>query len=221
MPFDASELHAVVFDMDGLLIDSEAIYLRSSVDAAKALGFHLSDDLYKSVVGLPMKAGESIIRKGMGSGFPFDEFNSKMHELLEIEFARQVPLKAGVEELLAHLAERDLPIAVATSTSRKRAESHLEHAGVRSYFSTIVTSDDVSRGKPDPEPYLLATKGLGVSPQSCLALEDSHNGVRSAHRAGLQTIMIPDMLAPTDEISELCIAVMESLHKVREQFLVS
>ena len=220
MPFDADELQAVVFDMDGLLIDSEAIYLRSSVDAAKALGFHLSHDLYKSVVGLPMKDGEGIIRKGMGADFPFDEFNHKMHELLEIEFARHVPLKTGVEELLAHLAERDLPVAVATSTSPKRAESHLAHAGIRSYFSTIVTSADVSRGKPDPEPYLLATKGLGVDPKRCLALEDSHNGVRSAHGAGLQTIMIPDMLAPSDEISELCIAVMENLHKVREQFLV-
>jgi len=219
MPFKASELQAVVFDMDGLLIDSEAIYLRSSVEAAKELGFELSEDLYKSVVGLTMQAGEDIIRNGMGTDFPFDEFNRKMHELLEIEFARHVPLKTGVEELLAHLAERNLPVAVATSTSRRRAESHLTHAGVMSYFSTIVTSGDVSRGKPDPEPYLLATRRLGVLPQSCLALEDSHNGVRSAHGAGLQTIMVPDMLVPTDEIAALCIAVMESLHKVREQFL--
>ncbi len=219
MPFKARELQAVVFDMDGLLIDSEAIYLRSSVEAAKELGFELSEDLYKSVVGLTMQAGEDVIRRGMGTDFPFDEFNRKMHELLEIEFARHVPLKTGVEELLALLVERDLPVAVAASTSRRRAESHLTHAGVMSYFSTIVTSGDVSRGKPDPEPYLLATKRLGVSPQSCLALEDSHNGVRSAHGAGLQTIMVPDMLAPTDEIAALCIAVMESLHKVREQFL--
>ncbi|WP_179188125.1 HAD family hydrolase [Kiloniella majae] len=219
MPFNADELHAVVFDMDGLLIDSEAIYLRASVDAAKELGFALSEELYKSVVGLTMQAGEDIIRKGMGNDFPFDEFNSKMHELLEIEFARHVPLKTGAEELLTLLAERNLPVAVATSTSRRRAESHLTHAGVIPYFSTIVTSGDVTRGKPDPEPYLLATKRLGVSPKSCLALEDSHNGVRSAHGAGLQTIMVPDMLAPTDEISVLCIAVMESLHKVREQFL--
>jgi beta-phosphoglucomutase-like phosphatase (HAD superfamily) len=106
-------------------------------------------------------------------------------------------------------------MAVATSSRSPHALSHLGTAGLLELFDTIVTRDDVTNPKPDPEPYLLAASRLGIAPAACLAIEDSHAGVRAAHGAGMQTIMVPDLLPPSDEVRALCDAVMQSLHEVR------
>ena len=107
-----------------------------------------------------------------------------------------------------------MPRAVATSSRSPHAFGHLGRAGLLSLFDAIVTRDDVEHPKPHPEPYLKAASRLGVAPQRCLALEDSHSGVRAAHAAGMQTIMVPDLVSPTAEIERLCVAVMESLGHV-------
>ncbi len=221
MPFLPDRLHAVVFDMDGVLIDSEALYQKSAIAAAKEFGFLFSEQLHRSIIGLPQEIGDSKIREAMGPEFPFEKYNHRYSQILAAEFQRDIPVKSGVLELLALLITLDIPTAVATSTCRDLANDHLSRAELSPYFSAIVTRDDVSRGKPDPEPYLLAAKTLNVDPKYCLALEDSHNGVRSAHGAGMQTIMVPDMLPATEEISCLCIAVMDNLHQVREHFEVN
>ncbi|MEH6631482.1 MAG: HAD family phosphatase [Halopseudomonas aestusnigri] len=218
MPFLPDQLHAVIFDMDGVLIDSEALYLKAANVAAQEFGFVFSGDLHQSIVGLPQEICNIKIKETMGADFPFADYDRLYSQILATEFQREIPIKPGVRELLVLLATLEIPTAVATSTCRDLANDHLSRAKLSPYFSAIVTRDDVNRGKPDPEPYLLAAKTLNVDPQYCLALEDSHNGVRSAHGAGMQTIMVPDMLPATEEISGLCIAVMKDLHMVRERF---
>ena len=104
---------------------------------------------------------------------------------------------------------------MATSSSRRSAQEHLTHNGVYDRFHAIVAREDVERHKPNPDPFLKAADLLGVAPEHCLALEDSHNGVRAAHAAGMMTVMVPDLLAPTDEMRSLCLAIAESLHDVR------
>ena len=116
---------------------------------------------------------------------------------------------------VAELHERGIPTAVATSSRNPHAQHHLGAAGLLDLFDTVVTRDDVVNPKPHPEPYLTAARRLGVDPLQCLALEDSHAGVRAAHAAGMQTIMVPDLVHPSEEIRALGIAVMESLDHVR------
>lgn len=221
MPFQPDQLHAVVFDMDGLLIDSERPYQEAAIESASTLGFELSKELHMSTVGMPDEAGEALIRLGMGFDFPFEEYDRNLRRIMADRFRRHVPVKPGVRELLLLLSDLEIPAAVATSASRETARHHLGRAGLASRLATVVTRDDVNIGKPHPEPYLLAAKWLAVEPENCLALEDSHNGVRSAHGAGMQTIMVPDMLPATKEIAALCVAVMSDMNAVREWFLTT
>ena len=135
--------------------------------------------------------------------------------MMRERMALAVPVKAGVHELLAELKARNIPTAVATSSRSPHALGHLGAAGLLDAFVTIVTRDDVTNPKPHPEPYLLAADRLGVDPRNCLAVEDSHAGVRAAHAAGMQTIMVPDLVGPSEEIRGLCAAVLDSLHQLR------
>ena len=134
---------------------------------------------------------------------------------MQTRMADSVPIKAGVVEMLDALRARDIPAAVATSSRNAHAHGHLKRAGIFERFETIVTRDDVENPKPHPEPYLTAAGRLGVDPRHCLAVEDSHSGVRAAHAAGMQTIMVPDLVKPSAEIERLCAAVLESLHHLR------
>ncbi len=218
MPFIPQDLEAVIFDMDGVLIDSEVLYQKAAMDAAKALGFPMSAEVQLQTVGLAADATEVLLREIMGEEFPFEEYNINLRQVLATQMMAHVPVKPGVRELLSLLNELEIPTAVATSTGYEAAHHHLNRADLSPHFAAIVTRDDVDNGKPHPEPYLTAAEWLEVEPENCLALEDSHNGVRAAHGAGMQTIMVPDMLSPTDEMRALTIAIMDDLHLVRHHF---
>ncbi len=221
MPFDPKNIEAVVFDMDGLLIDSEVLYQKAALQSARALGFTMDKNLQLQTVGLPSDETEILLRREMGPEFPFEEYDYNLREWLGAQLMAHVPVKPGVRELLSLLEQLEIPAAVATSTGREAANHHLSRADLAPHFETIVTRDDVENGKPHPEPFLLAAERLEVEPENCLALEDSHNGVRSAHGAGMQTIMVPDMLGPTDEMRALAISIVKDLHKVRAIFMGS
>jgi HAD superfamily hydrolase (TIGR01509 family) len=218
MPFNPDDLHAVIFDMDGILIDSEILYQKAAMNAAKELGFPLSRELQLRTVGLAGDATEHLLRTEMGEEFPFEEYNINLRQVLATQLMAHVPVKPGVRELLGFLNSHEIPTAVATSTGHEAAHHHLNRADLAQHFDTIITRDDVDNGKPHPEPYLLAAERLEVEPENCLALEDSHNGVRSAHGAGMQTIMVPDLLPATDEMRLMTIAIMDDLHLVRARF---
>jgi HAD superfamily hydrolase (TIGR01509 family) len=126
-----------------------------------------------------------------------------------------IPVKPGALEMIAHLRAAGLPMAVATSTGSRSARDHLSRAGILPHLVAVVGRDDVTQGKPHPEPYLKAAAHLGVEPALCLALEDSHNGVRAAAAAGTMTVMVPDLLPATEEMRRLCVHIASDLGEVR------
>jgi HAD superfamily hydrolase (TIGR01509 family) len=207
---------AVVFDMDGLLVDSEVAYCEALTAEALAMGFELPMAVLKRMIGSTWAGSAAVLRDHFGADFDTDGLRDgsvkRFYELAEAEIA----LKAGVLELLDHLDAAGLPRAIATSSRHTDVRHHLTTHALAERFNTVVAQGDYARGKPHPDPYLTAAERLGVDPAACLALEDSHNGVRAAHAAGMMTIMVPDMLDPTEEMHTLCVRIARDLHEVRE-----
>jgi len=214
LPFDA-----VVFDMDGTLLDTELVFRTIVFDVADELGYEMRDEVHLAMVGSSHETSNRLLVEAYGATFPYAIFDEKCRAIMKDRLADAVPVKKGAREFLADLRARGIPRAVATSSRSPHAFGHLGRAGLLDLFDTVVTRDDVVHPKPDPEPYLLAARRLGVAPERCLGLEDSHSGVRAAHAAGLQTIMVPDLVAPTPEIAALCTAVMDSLIDVHRMAL--
>lgn len=208
-------LAAVVFDMDGLLLDTETLYRTALFEACADLGREMADALHLSLVGAPKDAAAALIMAHFGPDFPLLQFDARCKVIFEGLCGEGVGLKPGARDLLAFLKGRGVPRGLATSTARETAEGHLRQAGLFDLLDVLVTRTDVAFGKPHPETYLKAAELLGADPLRCLALEDSHNGVRAASAAGMATIMVPDMLQPTDEIRSLCIGVVGSLEQVQ------
>ncbi len=206
---------AVLCDMDGLLLDSERLSMRALVEAGAALGADLPLAFCYSMIGCPMDTCAAMVLAREGADFPVDRLVA-LHETILAGFVEDglLATRPGAEALLDALERLGLKRAVVTSSARGRATHHLQKAGLLHRFGQLVSRDDVSRGKPDPEPYLLAARLLEASPSSCLALEDSHNGVRAAHAAGIRVIMIPDLLPPNPEMQEKAWRVLPDLHAV-------
>ena len=209
-------VQAVIFDMDGLLIDSEVLVRAGVRRAARSLGYDFPDTLYAASMGRSDQAYFDTVRAHFGPDFPMDRFREAQTLEIGREFEGGVLLKAGVVELMDHLDRLGLPYAVATSSARSSAEHHLGDHGLFGRFGAVVAREDVTQHKPHPAPYLEAARRLGVAPTACLALEDSHNGVRAAHAAGMMTVMVPDLLDPTEEMGRLCVHIADSLHAVRD-----
>ncbi|MFT4934605.1 MAG: HAD superfamily hydrolase (TIGR01509 family) [Pseudoalteromonas distincta] len=211
---------AVVFDMDGLLIDSERLMLQAMQGAAVAMGRDMPFPVFQSMVGLTHAQSDGILIDHFGHGFVLDDYVTEVRARFVEAHKAGVALKAGVIEMLDHLDHVGAPRAVATSSRMKSVETHLGHAGLLSRFDAFITAESVTNGKPHPEPYLKAAAALGLDPRDCIALEDSHNGVRAAAAAGMMTIMVPDMLEPNDEMRGLCVRIAQDLHEVRDLLAV-
>jgi HAD superfamily hydrolase (TIGR01509 family) len=206
---------AVIFDMDGTLLDTESVFRTIVFEVCDELGFPMTDDVHLSMVGSSHERTNQLLIEAYGVAFPYTLFDQRCRVIMGERSHGGVPVKPGARELVGELRERGIPTAVATSSRNPHAQRHLGAAGLIDLFDTIVTRDDVTYPKPHPEPYLIAAKRLGIEPVHCLALEDSHAGVHAAHAAGMQTVMVPDLVHPSDEIRALGIAVMESLNHVR------
>jgi HAD superfamily hydrolase (TIGR01509 family) len=205
-------VEAALFDMDGLLLDTEVLYIEAMQQAARSLGREMALDFCHSMVGVPARECTLMIEAYYGEGFSIEEFRGRFYELLRGLLDAGIPLKPGVVELLDFLAGRGLPLAVATSSERRTAERHLTKAGLLDRFTALVTRDDVERPKPHPDIYLEAARRLGVAPERCLAFEDSNIGLEAAHAAGAMAFMVPDLLQPLPEIRARCVDVLPDLH---------
>lgn len=209
---------AVVFDMDGLLFDTEKLY-QKAIAAAAAEGGHDLRSVSRQMIGRPIAQSRELLIRIYGPVFPVDDFFDSMFRHFDLLAAAHLPLKPGVVELLDALDTLELPSAIATSSAHNRVLDHLTAHNLDGRFQTVVGHGDYAASKPAPDSYLLAAKRLGVDPRSCLALEDSHNGVRSASSAGMMTVMVPDLIEPTEEIRSLYNFVARDLHEVRAVLL--
>ena len=205
-------VEAALFDMDGLLLDTEVIYIEAMQMAARSFGREMALDFCHSMVGVPAAECSLMIADYYGDGFSIEEFRGRFYELLRGLLEAGIPLKPGVVELLDFLAERGLPLAVATSSERRTAERHLAKAGLLGRFGALATRDDVERPKPHPDIYLEAARRLGVAPERCLAFEDSNIGLEAAHAAGAMAFMVPDLLQPLPESRTRSVDVFPDLH---------
>ncbi|WP_366143172.1 HAD family phosphatase [uncultured Sphingobium sp.] len=209
-------VRAVIFDMDGTLIDTESAHRRAFVDTGHALGWPLAEELLLSMVGIHRDENQRVLAERLGPDFPLAQFYADSDALFEAAEDAGIPLRPGADLLLDHLTRAGIPMALATSTAAPFAQQRLERSGLIHYFDVIVTRSDVERPKPDPEPYLLAARRLGIDPAHCVAVEDSHAGVRSATAAGIATVMVPDLLPPTEELTLACAHVLPSLADLRD-----
>lgn len=203
---------AVVFDMDGLLFDTEVLYRDALFAAARDMGRHMPDPLFQSLIGLPGESSRQLLLDHFGETFDVDHLWDTSSAHFHAIARGQDFLKAGVREFLDLLDQLDMPRAIATSSRHEDVAFNLGRHGLEGRFHAVAARGDYARGKPHPDPFLVAAGRLGVDPADCLALEDSHNGVRSAASAGMMTVMVPDLLAPTEEMDALCARIVEDLH---------
>jgi HAD superfamily hydrolase (TIGR01509 family) len=210
------QVKAVVFDMDGLLVDTETVVFEAMQATARGHGGELPFDVFKRMIGLPHALSDQIVLEHFGPGYDLEAWRAgvraRFYEIAEAG----IMLKAGVIELLDELDARRLPRAIATSSNRESLEHSLGQHDLLGRFDAFITRDVQTHHKPHPEPFLKAAAAIGVDPADCLALEDSHNGVRAASSAGMMTVMVPDMLDPTEEMHSLCVRIVRDLHEVRE-----
>jgi HAD superfamily hydrolase (TIGR01509 family) len=209
-------VRAVVFDMDGLLVDTEQVVFRAMQRASGDIGLEMPFATFQRMVGLQHAASDLILMEHFGEGFDLAAWSVEISRHFRQELAAGIALKSGATEILDHLDVLGLPRAIATSSSLESVQASLGPHSLVDRFHALITRDVQTYGKPHPQPFLMAAEALGVEPEHCLALEDSHNGVRSAAAAGMMTIMVPDMLDPTEEMENLCIRIARDLHEVRE-----
>jgi HAD superfamily hydrolase (TIGR01509 family) len=210
------DVQGVVLDMDGTLLDTEIIYVRSYVETMADFGHELPESFLHTLIGGPRGLFQARLRERLGPDFPYEAHRAAYAVRRTERLAAGVPLKPGAEALLDYIAARRLPVGVATAATREHADEHLARAGLRRHFSVVLTRDDVVNSKPAPDLFLAVAEALGVAAADCLAVEDSFNGVRSAVAAGMMTVMVPDIVPADDEMRALCVAVCRDLHGVVE-----
>lgn len=207
---------AAIFDMDGLLLDTERLCMRVFKQSCHNVHLPFYEDVYLSIIGRNSKGIEEILRSAYGN--ELDKLHADWRVNYDAVVKNQpIPIKKGVIPLLEWLRANKVRTAVATSTQKDVALVKLKLAGLDCYFDNITCGCEVTQGKPNPEIYLLAAQRLGVKPRCCLAFEDSNNGVKSAIAAHMVTYQIPDLVTPSEEIISLGVKIRDSLGDVLDE----
>lgn len=210
---------AVIFDMDGTIFDSERLVLECWQRIGKRYGIPDIGEVFMRCIGTNKARTQEIVFGHYGLNFPYEKFSREssalFHEMTEKE---GLPVKTGAREILVYLREQNIPLGLASSTRLAAVTQELGDAGLYECFQTVVGGDLLKNSKPAPDIYLMTCERMGVLPQNTYAIEDSYNGIRSAHSAGLHPVMAPDMMPATEEMRDLSEARFEDLFQVREYF---
>ena len=210
---------AVVFDMDGVLFDTERLCQDSWIEVANRRGLPDMEIIFPKCIGRNANDSRQIVLEAYGADFDYEVFRREASDWFWKYLEENgLPVKEGVRELLNWLKEQEWRIGLASSTRRSSVISHLEQAGIKEFFEEIITGDMVEHSKPLPDIYLLACRKLMVDPAETYAIEDSPNGIRSAYRAGMKPIMVPDLLSPDGEMEQLSICIFPGLLDVLDYF---
>lgn len=206
------QYQAIVFDMDGVIFDTERLVIEFWKEVAKKHNIPNVEHTCIQCLGTNRVRTREIFLENYGADFPYDPYRAEVTELFNTHYKGvPLPTKPGVRELLSYLQEQDIKVGLASSTAQHLVRDEIGTAGLLPYFQTLVCGDMVEHSKPAPDIFLKACEILNADPTKSIAIEDSFNGIRSAHCAGMTPIMVPDQVQPTDEIRTLAFHVMPSL----------
>ena len=211
----------IVFDMDGVLLDTEAVFMRCWKKLGEELQLPNVEETARKCIGITVTQTEALFPKEYGEKYPCESYVGAANAIFYRQEAEQgIPEKPGVHELFAYLKEQNYRIGLASSTQQQAVYRQMKAAGIFDDFDVIVCGDMVTKSKPNPDIYLKACELMKVDPEECYAVEDSYNGIRAAHAAGMKAIMVPDLLEPTPEILELTDQKFNSLMEL-QKFLMT
>ena len=214
-------IKAVIFDMDGLMIDSERVTFEGYQHVLAKENLTMSEEKYKTLLGKPVKAVHDLFKEDYGPQYDVDQIIKDVHAYIAKRFETEgVPLKPGLVELLKYLKENNYKTIIATSSHRNRVDLIVKQAQIDQYFDDSICGDEVTKGKPNPEVFLKACQKLQVSPQDALVLEDSESGINAAYNAEIKVIGIPDMKYPEEKYVKMTYKIMDNLFQVKD-FLVA
>ena len=206
------DFQAVIFDMDGVLFDSERTMLECWDEAARAHGFEGIERYYPDTIGVNAERTREIIMEAYGETFPYETIDRERMELYRARYGGgKLPVKEGAARILSFLKQKGVKLALASSSGRKKAAMQLQSSGFQDYFDAVITGDMVQKSKPDPQIFLTACEKIGADPARTYVIEDSYEGIRAAHRGGFHPIMIPDMLPANEEMKLLSETILSSL----------
>ncbi|MBP3888974.1 MAG: HAD family phosphatase [Cellulosilyticum sp.] len=205
----------VIFDMDGLMFDTERIYYKAWQEAAKAYGYEITWEIYKQIVARNSRYIEKVLKQILGNDFPYEAVCEKKRTLADTQVETEgIQHKEGLLELLDNLDQKGIQKVVATSSMREKAIHYLTLGGIKDRFDWIICGCDVEESKPNPEIFLKAAAHLGIAPVDCMVLEDSKLGIKAARAAEMTGVLVPDLVQPDQEMLEDASYVVASLREV-------
>ena len=210
-------IKAIIFDMDGLMIDSERVTFECYQEILKGMNLTMDEEFYKTLLGKPLKGIYQRFYDVYGNDFPIEDVIKDVHALMAKRFETEgVPIKTGLKSLLEYLKENNYKTIVATSSNRDRVDTILSQAQITDYFDDSICGDEVTKGKPNPEVFLKSCQKLGVNVDEAIVLEDSEAGIQASYDAGIKVICIPDMKYPEKQYEEKTFEILKDLNGVTE-----
>lgn len=208
---------AVIFDMDGVIFDTEKVYLDIWIEVFEKYGYKMTKELYVNVMGTGRKNVIKTFLENFGDDLPIEKmYEEKDNQLFYIIENQGIPLKEGVKELFSMLKEKNYKIALATSAKRERVEKQIKDKWLKESFDAIVCGDDVEKGKPSPDIFLKAAKKIDVEPENCFVVEDSPAGIKAAFSGGMKGIHVEDLKAADEEILKYCQKNFKNLQEIKK-----
>jgi len=219
MNIEEFKIKLVIFDMDGVLFDTERLSKELYARAFMKFKYRMNDAIFESTIGMSIKKTSEILKEFYGSQFPFGEIREeKLRMERELISLKGVSLKEGLHELLDYLRQIKLKMALATSSGKRRAKLLLGSSGIREYFDAITCGDEIEKSKPEPDIFLETARKVNCKPENCVVLEDSRSGITAAYRAGMLPIMIPDVIEPEKEVEKMLFKKFNNLMEVKDYF---
>lgn len=207
----------IIFDMDGVIFDSERVVLEGWKEIADKYGIKNMEEPYMKCIGVNIDKCKEIFLDYYGEDFPYDEYESEQSANYHKKYDNgRLPLKPGVEKLLIELRKNNYNIAIASSTKLQTVKNQIEAAGLAQYFDKYVGGDMVAKSKPEPDIFIEAMKGFDVDAENVIVIEDSFNGIRAAYAAGMKPVMVPDLIAPDKEMEEKAWCIKNNLEEIIE-----
>ena len=208
-------IKAIIFDMDGLMIDSERVTFECYQERLKDMNLTMDEEFYKTLLGKPIKGIYQRFYDVYGNDFPIETVIQDVHQLMAERFEKEgVPVKKGLVELLHYLKDNNYKTIVATSSNRDRVDKILAQAKITEFFDDSICGDEVTKGKPNPEVFLKSCQKLGVNVDEAIVLEDSEAGIQASYDANIKVICIPDMKYPEKQYEDKTFKILKDLTEV-------